>query len=646
MPRGRAGYSATAQPARSKLCDDPRALEVAQKKLRATLREEEARQVTAWLKEQHRCVERDLDAIAKRLTNGGAVSPLPAKRVGGVPITTALRVEGSALREPMLEFRGRLSLRCSSSPERTASASPNRLEHNDASSRARGRSNPLCDKIAAAVRAQGLRAADVRDFLLPPGIMEPGETVIRVREVAAVLSLDLHTALSPEEEAEVVRRFRPLSASVSDDLVDVRALLDACDLWDDSTAVQQQQQQHTLQQSPLTRQRRSLSPSEQQQRPRAWHDDYAATAAVHGRTHTPSPSPPRTAPSPHVLPSYAERRREADTASAAAQAAAVAERAREHERAAVRIQALHRGRAQRLRYSSRRTSTTASSSSYGDRHSSYVAAHTATAAASTTAAGAAAATALPTAAGTATADAVAAENARLRAELDTFDLGFFEEIEDLKYAYASLRRAAAGSSTPRGGRAGGRSTADIAAQLGLPPAGEESWSHSVEAAQRSIDWDAAAASASTIANGGTGRASRSTSPVRGAHAERLRRQWEGSAAGSGSSPLLSSSAFFGSSSTAGASPLQTSARKRQRRRSSSNSAAAGGSGVVGAHERKLAWEVSSGGMECLLALRQWVGRMDHDGNGFLAGGQLAGALSEAGYALDTQDVEVRAEQWQ
>lgn len=31
---------------------------------------------------------------------------------------------------------------------------------------------------------------------------------------------------------------------------------------------------------------------------------------------------------------------------------------------------------------------------------------------------------------------------RLRAELETFDLGFFEEVEDLKYSYAKLRREA------------------------------------------------------------------------------------------------------------------------------------------------------------------------------------------------------------
>ncbi|CAN0001395.1 unnamed protein product, partial [Ectocarpus sp. 13 AM-2016] len=34
------------------------------------------------------------------------------------------------------------------------------------------------------------------------------------------------------------------------------------------------------------------------------------------------------------------------------------------------------------------------------------------------------------------------ENAKLRSELEVFDLGFFEEVEDLKYSYASLRREA------------------------------------------------------------------------------------------------------------------------------------------------------------------------------------------------------------
>ncbi|CAM9829003.1 unnamed protein product, partial [Sphacelaria rigidula] len=59
-----------------------------------------------------------------------------------------------------------------------------------------------------------------------------------------------------------------------------------------------------------------------------------------------------------------------------------------------------------------------------------------------------------------------------------------------------------------------------------------------------------------------------------------------------------------------------------------------------AHERRLALELSSGGMESLAALRDDVKRLDHDGSGFSTEKQIFEALREAGYALDMESVGV------
>ena len=63
-------------------------------------------------------------------------------------------------------------------------------------------------------------------------------------------------------------------------------------------------------------------------------------------------------------------------------------------------------------------------------------------------------------------------------------------------------------------------------------------------------------------------------------------------------------------------------------------------GVVGAHERKLAWQISGGGHEALEEAEKWIRRMDRNGDSYLSGKQIAAALREAGYDLTDSDVQV------
>jgi Ca2+-binding EF-hand superfamily protein len=61
---------------------------------------------------------------------------------------------------------------------------------------------------------------------------------------------------------------------------------------------------------------------------------------------------------------------------------------------------------------------------------------------------------------------------------------------------------------------------------------------------------------------------------------------------------------------------------------------------VGAHERKLAWQISGGGFEALEEAEKWIRRMDRNGDSYLSGKQLAAALREAGYDLTDGDVQL------
>jgi hypothetical protein len=157
---------------------------------------------------------------------------------------------------------------------------------------------------------------------------------------------------------------------------------------------------------------------------------------------------------------------------------------------------------------------------------------------------------------------------------------------------------------------------DLSTKLGLPSGDDEPWGHSIDIARESVDWEAA--SPSPVRGG-----SAWGSPVpRGAYVRRLERQW----AGLGGEALSQSD------------PGHSRGRSRNRKHRSRRPGA--GVGVVAAHERKLAWEVSSGGMNCLNTLRDWISKLDHDGNGLLTAGQLSSALRESGYAMDAHDIQV------
>lgn len=278
--------------------------------------------------------------------------------------------------------------------------------------------------------------------------------------------------------------------------------------------------------------------------------------------------------------------------------------------------------------------------------------------------------------------ALAEENARLRSELSTFDLGFFEEVEDLKYSYASLKREAeklAANNRQRKKLEGGLHSEQAPAgspgldHLELPEEGQEPWDRSVDMAHHSVDWAASMA-----------RSNRGRSPPRGEHAARLAKQWESlssSAAppeGPGTqgfpvgsaSPLRSrSGAGVTDSNAFGATDEGWVARSPGRRKGGAFLAAAAAATatapvsrasnsakngmLVAAHERKLAWELSCGGMSSLACLREhlrWATRGDEDGRPdstsdggdcFGSDEEVLSALRCSGYdSLELEDVAV------
>ena len=227
------------------------------------------------------------------------------------------------------------------------------------------------------------------------------------------------------------------------------------------------------------------------------------------------------------------------------------------------------------------------------------------------------------------------ENARLRSELEVFDLGFFEEVEDLKYSYATLKREAEKLAKKQG--------VDLAASLGLPEDGEEPWDRTVDMAHHSVDW------AETAKRRPPGSPS---SPSRGAHAARLAKQWnrlssglngeeEGGSEGEPGFPV-GSHTRQNEGPTVGARSLSDISTRRSGAgaRGREASATPRWNGLIAAHERKLAWELSTGGMGSLACLREHIGRVGRSGDGFGSDEEVFSALRQSGYALELEDVAV------
>eukprot|EP00752_Nemacystus_decipiens_P018631 g16705.t1 len=238
--------------------------------------------------------------------------------------------------------------------------------------------------------------------------------------------------------------------------------------------------------------------------------------------------------------------------------------------------------------------------------------------------------------GSAAAAAAEEENARLRAELAVFDVGFFEEVEDLKYSYAILKREAEKLAKKQG--------VDLAVSLGLPEDGEEPWDRAVDMAHRSVDW------AETARRRPPGSPS---SPPRGVHATRLARRWnklssgldgegEGVPDGAQGSPLGPPAPRSLQHTRGPRRVYNASARWSGERRGGGKESAAAPqwNGLIAAHERKLAWELSTGGMGSLACLREHVGRIGRSGDGFGSDEEVFSALSQSGYALEQEDVAI------
>lgn len=238
-----------------------------------------------------------------------------------------------------------------------------------------------------------------------------------------------------------------------------------------------------------------------------------------------------------------------------------------------------------------------------------------------------------TAAGDRAAMAVEEENARLRSELAVFDLGFFEEVEDLKYSYATLKREAEKLAKKQG--------VDLAASLGLPEDGEEPWDRTVDMAHHSVDW---------VETARRRPAGSPSSPPRGAHAARLARKWkklsseldgdeEGDSEGDMRLPL-GSPTRRNEGHAPGIRPMSDSSARRSGGRGKEASASRPWDGLIAAHERKLAWALSTGGMDSLACLRENIRRVGRYGGGFGSDEEVFSALRQSGYALEVEDVAI------
>ncbi|CAM9921910.1 unnamed protein product [Ectocarpus sp. 4 AP-2014] len=237
------------------------------------------------------------------------------------------------------------------------------------------------------------------------------------------------------------------------------------------------------------------------------------------------------------------------------------------------------------------------------------------------------------------------ENAKLRSELEVFDLGFFEEVEDLKYSYASLRREADKLARKQG-------IPSLSKSLDLPDEGEEPWDRSVDMAHHSVDWAETAKNQRTAAGRGGGSPS---SPPRGTHAARLARRWD--LLSSGVAADVEEMGFAVGSPTrghGGTIPGRVSVAPGGGRYRGGGTRGRGEAfavtphsqrGLIAAHERKLAWEISCGGMGSLARLRENTGRVGPAaavavGDGFWSDEQVFLALRNSGYALELEDVAV------
>ncbi|CBJ27722.1 hypothetical protein Esi_0083_0058 [Ectocarpus siliculosus] len=237
------------------------------------------------------------------------------------------------------------------------------------------------------------------------------------------------------------------------------------------------------------------------------------------------------------------------------------------------------------------------------------------------------------------------ENAKLRSELEVFDLGFFEEVEDLKYSYASLRREADKLARKQG-------IPSLSKSLDLPEEGEEPWDRSVDMAHHTVDWAETAKNQRTAAGRG---GSSPSSPPRGTHAARLARRWD--LLSSGVAADVEEVGFPVGSPTrghGGTIPGRVSAAPGGGRYRGGGIGGKGEAfavtphpqrGLIAAHERKLAWEISCGGMGSLARLRENTGRVGPAtavaaGDGFWSDEQVFLALRNSGYALELEDVAV------
>ncbi len=202
-----------------------------------------------------------------------------------------------------------------------------------------------------------------------------------------------------------------------------------------------------------------------------------------------------------------------------------------------------------------------------------------------------------------------AENEYLRQELNAFDMEFFDELEDLKFAYSNLKKNVY-DCKDEGCLLRQKNSVHLDNSMdGILQSENRSEVTSVPCVMRS--------------------------PARGAqgmnnHISRLEKQWKG---GETSYPLVSSPENQ-SSKNGGEGSTRSSITQKQNECCNNNETA------IAYHNFKLAWEVVNGGMTALEEFRKSIMKLVHDGHAYLTVKQTVGVLNKTCYLMNDWDINV------
>ena len=437
--------------------------------------------------------------------------------------------------------------------------------------------SPLSVRVTERLAAQNMDAIMLREAFLPRDVMGPTETIITFSEVETVFAVDLGITLDPSDEKEIMNNF-----GVSHDSVDVKAMLEKWGLWEDTAGVEDTTHLADWSTTMPKKSRFAASKSTTTQSP---PHNVPSLPIETLRMHDGSSIHPASDNEQAILQQYRQQQQRRQQAlqppnvdlsisppepaeqhqSLGKWSHPVESQVQENTASSAAVARLHQQQQHSAPSSTLRDAPPLIQDFGAEpKNADYI-------------------------------RTLQKENEKLKSELSSFDLDFFEEIEDLKHNYERLKKVAL-------------------SQTNAPPgaaAGDKALIQSMESIQEADPFDSAPQKQMM---------------------EMLDRA--GRLAGGLGVPL---------------SPRQNAMflNKRKKKKKKKNYQYGNDydhwnarGGVVGAHERKLAWQISGGGFEALEEADKWIKRMDRSGDGYLSGKQVAAALREAGYDLTDSDVQV------